>query len=153
MTTHKSSAVLAGIMPDLARAGVVLCRTSEFTNDDAIACGDTVQMVPVPKYAKILLIQIGHNTVEEGASGCMVGYGGDTTAFADTVLMTADQVSTYPSNLAGTPEMFGGFLHTFTADDTIDIAFPKISADATADTVQIDMAVYYKMTGSISDEE
>jgi hypothetical protein len=151
MTTHKSDAVNTGIMPDFARAGVVLCRTSEFTNDAAIACGDTIQMVPIPKYAKVLMIQLGFNTVEAGATACMVGYGGDTNAFADPVLMTADNVKIFPANVAN-QAAFTGFLHTFTADDTIDVAVPHAEGNVTADEAQINMAVWYKMTGTITDE-
>jgi hypothetical protein len=152
MTTHKSDAVTAGIMPDYAQAGVVLCRSSEFTNDAVVASGDTIQMVPIPKGAKVMMIQLGFNTVEEACTGCTVGYGGDVNAFADPVLMTADNIRCYPSNLAGTPEAFGGFLHTFTADDTIDIMIPTADGSMTADELQLNMAVWYKMTGVITDE-
>jgi hypothetical protein len=151
MTTHKSDAVNAGIMPDFAQVGVVLCRSSEFTNDAAIASGDTIQMVPIPKGAKVLMIQLGFNTVESQATGCMVGYGGDTNAFADPVLMTADNVKVFPGNV-GNQEAFTGFLHTFTADDTIDICIPTALGNVTADEAQLNMAVWYKMTGTITDE-
>jgi hypothetical protein len=151
MTTHKSDAVTAGIMPDWARAGVVLCRSSEFTNDAVVACGDTIQMVPIPKYAKLLMVQVGFNTVEAGATACMIGYGGDTDAIADPVYMTADNVKVFPANVAN-QAAFTGFLHTFTADDTIDVAIPHAANSITADEIQINMAVWYKMTGVITDE-
>jgi hypothetical protein len=151
MTIHKSAAVTAGIMPDHARAGVVFCRSAEYTSDAVIACGDTIQMVPIPKNAKVLMIQVAFNSVESTATGCMIGYGGDTNAFADPVAMTADNVKTFPAH-SGNQEAFVGFLHTFTADDTIDVAIPRATGDITAAYAQINMAVWYKMTGTIADE-
>ncbi len=149
MTTHKSNAVTAGIMPDWAQAGVVLCRSAEYTSAAAIACGDTIQMVPIPKGAKVLQIQVRYNTVEAGASGCSIGYGGSTAAFADGLDFTADNVKVFPG---GGGNAFAGFLHTFTADDTIDIAIPSAEGAITAGQAKIDMAVWYKMTGTITDE-
>lgn len=149
MTTHKSDAVTAGIMPDFAQAGVVLCRSCEYTSDAVIACGDTIQLVPVPKNSKVLMIQLAYNTVEAGATGCMLGYGGDTDAFNDGLDLTADNVKM----LMPAKASYAGFLHTFTADDTIDLALPSVAGDITAAQAKISCAVWYKMTGVLDDEE
>lgn len=152
MTTHKSDAVQAGIMPDFAQAGVVLCRSTEFvTSDDSIVSGDTIQMVPVPDDAKVLGVQVYYSALPAGVTGCDIGYGGDTDAFMATVPMTAANIkSAYLGQTAGFQNT-AGFLHTFTADDTIDIAIVK--APTKIPTSQhIYMSVWYKMTGSLSDE-
>lgn len=153
MTTHKSDAVQAGIMPDFAQAGVVLCRSAEFvTDDDSVVSGDTIQMVPIPKNAKILAIEVYYSDLPDGCTGTDIGYGGDGDAFLKTIPVTGDNFvrwpgSSYDNNAVGVDS----FLHTFTADDTIDVALT--SAPTKIPTGQkIYMAVYYKMVGSLSDE-
>lgn len=153
MTTHKSDAVQAGIMPDFAQAGVVLCRSAEFvTSDDSIVSGDTIQMVPVPDNSKVLGLSVYYSALPAGVTGCDIGYGGDTDAFMATVPMTAANIkAAYMGQTAGFQNV-AGFLHTFTADDTIDIAIVK--APTKIPTSQhIYMSVFYKMTGVLNDEE
>lgn len=152
MTIHKSDAVTAGIMPDHALAGVMLSRSAEFvTSDDSIVSGDTIQMVPIPKNAKILMIDLYYSDLPDGCTGTDVGYGGDGDAFLSTIPVTGANFvrwpgSGYDNNTAG------AYLHTFTADDTIDIALT--SAPTKIPTSQnIYMNVVYKMVGSIDDEE
>ena len=149
MTTHKSAAVLAGIKPDLARAGVVLCRSGYFyTADDEIVSGDTLQMVPIPKGALVLKVQLFHTACPADTTGCDIGYGGDADAFAAAVTFTAADWKVFPGNsLEGNP----GFRYIFTADDTVDIAFTTAATKMpTASGFQ--MNVWYKMTGTIEDE-
>ena len=150
MTTHRSDAVVAGIMPDFAQAGVVLCRSAEFTtSDDSLISGDTLQMVPIPNDAKVLKVQVYYSALPGGTTGCDIGYGGDPDAFAATVPFTAVNTKEFPPDTLMNDV---GFLHTFTADDTIDITFP--SAATKIPTSQcISMAVWYKMTGTLDDEE
>lgn len=152
MTTHKSTAVTKGIMPDFARAGVVLSRRAKFvSSDDSIVSGDTLQMVPVPKDAEILGVQVYYSALPAGFTGCDIGYGGDTDSFMATVPMTGSNIkSAYMGQTAGYQNV-AGFLHKFTADDTIDIAF--IKAPTKIETSQhINMTVWYKMIGSLEDE-
>ena len=153
MTTHKSDAVTAGIMPDLSTAGVVLCRSAEFvTSDDSVVSGDTIQMVPIPKNAKVLSVKVYYSDLPDGFTGADVGYGGDTDAFMTTIPVTGDNFQFWPGgSYDNDAAAVGVFLHTFTADDTIDIALgggpTKIPTSQ-----HIYMSVQYKMVGSISDE-
>lgn len=154
----KSDAVTAGIMPDFAQAGVVLCRSAEYvTSDDEIVSTDTIQMVPIPDGAKILRVEVYHSALPAGTTGTDVGYGGDKDAFMDGVDMTGANIRLWPS-LRGTGPTItsfratAGFLHTFTADDTIDITFNKLGTKIPT-SQHIKMTVWYKMTGVLSDEE
>jgi len=154
MATHKSDAVVAGIMPDFAQAGVVLCRSSQFvTADDEIVSGDTIQMVPIPKNAKVLKVDVYYSALPAGVTGCDVGYGGDPDAYLSTVPMTGDNMQSYPaSTYRNKAAAVSRFLETFTADDTIDILISK--APTKIPTSQaLYMAVWYKMVGVLSDEE
>lgn len=144
-------------MPDHARAGVVFCRSAEFTTaDDSIVSGDTLQLVPIPKNAKILRIDLYHDALPAGTTGCDLGYGGDPNAFMSSLTMTGSKFEVWPGQQqnAHTTVYFGntqGFLHTFTADDTIDLTFPTAATKIPTST-DINIAVWYKMTGTISDE-
>ena len=161
MTTHKSDAIDT-IMPDYLKAGVVMCRSAEFvTEDDSIVSGDTLQMVPIPKDAKVLRLDLYYSALPAGFTGEDIGYGGDPDAFIDALAMTGASLKTYPGCWVRSSWATGdvikirdnpvGLLHTFTADDTIDIAFQK--APTKIPTSQhIKMSVWYKMTGTISDE-
>ena len=153
MTTHKSEAVTAGIMPDFAQAGVVLCRSAEFvTSDDSIVSGDTIQMVPIPKNGKILSLDVYYSALPDGTTGCDIGYGGDPDAFMATVPMTGDNMQHWPgSSYDNNAAAIGVFLHTFTANDTIDIAIPTaVTKIPTSQAIY--MSVYYKMVGTLTDE-
>lgn len=162
MTIHQSDAVIAGIMPDFLTAGVVLCRSAEYvTADDSLVSADTLQMVPIPKGGKILRIDLYYSALPAGTTGNDIGYGGDPDAFIASLTMTGASLKTYPGCIVRSSLATGdiieirdnpdGFLHTFTADDTIDIAFMK--APTKIPTSQhIKMSVWYKMTGVLSDE-
>jgi hypothetical protein len=157
MTTHKSDAVQAGIMPDWAQAGVVLNRSTEYTvSDSSLVSGDTLQLIPVPKGAKILRIELFHNACPAGVTGSDLGYGGDTNAFFGSLTLTGEKFEIYPGQQqnAHTTVYFGktdGFLHTFTADDTIDLTFPSAPTHIVTNT-DFKISVWYKMTGTIADE-
>jgi hypothetical protein len=151
MTTHKSNAVLAGITPDYALAGVVLSRSCKFTPaDDSIVSGDTIQMIPVPKGAQILGIDIFYTALPAGTTGADIGYGGDTDAFMSTLPLTAQNIKHWPGNALDN-KTTAGLLHTFTAADTIDIALGSAATKIPTST-PIYMNVMYKMVGTIADE-
>ncbi len=146
MTTHTTSAVDAGIMPDFrVPAGVVLNRSVVFTTeDDSIVTGDVVQLLPVPKNARVLDVSISA-TLPAGTTGCDVGYGGDPDAFHDGADLVDGTVFDMGSGDVA------GFLHKFTADDTIDLTLNKAPTKIPTDTV-IYASVTYKMTDAIDDE-
>jgi len=142
--------------------GVVLCRSAEFVSeDDSIVSGDTLQMVPMPKGSKILKLEVYYSALPAGCTGTDIGYGGDPDAFIHTLPMTGQNVKAYPGCFIRTSHITGdiiglrdnpvGLLHTFTADDSIDIAFTKLNTKIPT-SQHIKMAVWYKMIGTIKDE-
>jgi len=156
MTTYKSDAVIAGLMPDYSRAGVVLARTGCYTttsDDDELESGDTLQMVPVPKNAQILDIHvtaklIGGTLAWTGASGCHIGDGASPSRFMDDASLDVLVMQTMAND--GKPAAIG---YTYDeGNDTIDI-FINSAATATPTGTSIMMTVYYKMAGSIKDED
>lgn len=153
MTIHKSNAVKAGIMPDSSLAGVVLTRSAKFvTADDSIVSADTLQMVPIPKNAEILRVEVYFSALPAGTTGCDIGYNGDADAFMAGVDMTAANIKIWPTGIADNAfRNTAGYLHTFTADDTIDIAFTKLATKIPT-SQHIKMLVAYRMIGAINDE-
>ena len=164
MTTYKSDAVTAGLMPDYSRAGVVLCRTGEHLITVDLATSDVVQMVPVPKGAQILNVQVFNDT----AGGKLemfsfdVGDAGDVDRFFDGVsfgyhdtgsALTMSRVLDM-GHIHGCLVGKAGFLYTYTGNDTIDIL---VTANSTATGGNsgwtVGMNVFYKMAGSIADED
>jgi len=154
MTIHKSEAVQAGIMPDYAQAGVVLCRSCDFeAADDNISSGDTLQMIPIPKNAKVLKIDLFYSTLPAGTTAVQMGWRAKPTGFGDTLDMTGVNQIFWPREIRNAPNFGGraGINHTFTADDTIDLAFDNMDTKLPTLT-KIVMNVWYKMTGTLEDE-
>ena len=156
MTIHKSDAVVSGLMPDDSRAGVVLCRTTEFaggSSDYNIITGDTLQMIPIPKNAKILRIDLYHGSATKTVDADL-GDGQDPDRYIVSIGMSSAQIRTWPQDTGSalpTGCSATGFLKTYATQDTIDLTFNTYSGSATK-TFAINMAVWYKMIGSISDE-
>ena len=155
MTTHKTDAVTSGLMPDYSRAGVVLARTGVITFDaqDEFISGDTIQLVPVPKNAQILDIHLcayvaGGTLDFTAATGCHVGDGSSPSRFMDDVSIGEDSVLTLIKD--GKPYAVG---YTYDeGNDTIDLALTS-AATVNQTNLVIKCTVYYKMAGSISDED
>jgi|GEM_PF-1743573 len=147
MATHTTDAVDAGIMPDFrVPAGVELNRHVIFTTaDDSIVSGDVIQLLPIPKNARVIDVSISANILA-GCTDCDVGYGGDANAFHDDIdLIAASVFNMSAGDVAG-------FLHKFTADDTIDLTLNKTGATKVPTSTIIYASVTYKMTDSIADE-
>jgi len=143
MTTYYSAAVLAGLMPDLALAGVVLCRSGSYTATAELATGAVIQMVPVPKGAKIIEI---NGTVVGAASGTSidVGDGGNDDRYIDG-FSQGSLGSIFSWSDDG---VYGGVGYTYSTADTIDV-----TAKATlASGAVLKINVLYKMTGTLADE-
>ena len=146
MTTYSSDAVNAGIMPDFrVPAGVVLTRHVLYTTaSDAIVSADVIRLLPIPKNARVIDVVISA-VLPAGCTGCDVGYGGDPDAFFDGL----DLLTTAVYNMSS--GAVAGFLHKFTADDTIDLTLNKAVTKIPTSTI-IYASVTYKMTDAINDE-
>jgi len=147
-------------MPDHARAGVVLNRTASYSpTTDVITSGDTIQMVPIPNNAKLLRVEMYHTAMQADITNIDVGWGGDVNGIFSDINPTAERFHTYPTGqpaLGATCTLTyyantAGFLHMFTADDTIDIYF--YTANTSMETNEnFQMSVWYKMCGTVADE-
>jgi hypothetical protein len=148
MATVYSDAATSGVMPDHALAGVVLCRSGNYTATADLAAGTVIQMVPIPKDAIILDIAVTlFNNACDGHIN--VGDGSSNNRFIDTCPMC---YHTY--RLVGQLDAAGlgvekNHQYKYTAQDTIDIV-TETSDLASGAILRLD--VYYKMAGSITDE-
>jgi hypothetical protein len=151
MTTYKSDAVNSGIMPDHAvPAGVVLSRSGEYTTtSDAIVSADTIQMVPMPKNAKVIDIKLYSGGGASVATGLELGDGDDTDRFFVNATFTGDHVYDFSSTCCNKGEACD---FVFTQDDTIDIYLSKAPTKVPTST-QFIVNVLYKMIGAIDDDD
>ncbi|MBW2178775.1 MAG: hypothetical protein JRG81_00140 [Deltaproteobacteria bacterium] len=141
---YQSDAVVAGIMPDHSLAGVVLCRTIEFTPGTELAIADSVQMCPVFDNMKILGIDLSYQAF--GASRTLnIGDGGN----ADRFFAALDVAAAAAKTMLADGDHVEGFNYEYTGEDTIDIV---LAGGVWPITVTLKMNVYYKMTGVIGDE-
>jgi hypothetical protein len=153
MTIYKSTAVNSGIMPDHAKAGVVLNRTASYSpTTDVITSGDTLQMVPIPKYAKLLRVELYHSLIQSEITNIDVGWGDDPDGIFANITPTLERFEIYPhGHLTAAFCNTAGYLHMFTEDDTIDIYFAKGNTSVETNS-NFQMSVWYKMCGTIADE-
>jgi len=145
MSVLKSDAVTAGIMPDFAQAGVLLCRTGSYEISTA-AAGATIQLVPVPKDAEIVDVMIRTEIPAAGSASVAtleIGDGSDNDRFFSLLTGSA----TKHTNLYGGSGNVG-FMKIYDTDETIDAYID--SAMGTGFTIYL--KAVYKMRGSISDE-
>lgn len=143
MAIYKTDAVKSDVKPDRSDAGVLLCRTGEYTADGAMAAANVIQMVPVPEGAKIVDIKIMADA--STAATLDVGDGNDTDRFFDGL----DGTSAVAAGLVADGAGIDAINYVYEADDTIDILVKTGSVD---DETEIKMVVFYIMTGSIADE-
>lgn len=143
--TVQSAAVKSGIRLEHRVPGMVICRTGDYTETVARDANSVVEMVPVPKGAQILDIQLYIS--DAGASRTAdVGDGGSAQRyFAALAVNTGplrkslkvDGVATYIAN------------YKYAEDDTIDV---KWLVDTLEVGQKIHMEVYYKMADTVADE-
>lgn len=149
MTVYSSAAVLSGIKADLAKAAVVLCRSGEITTGDefsieSMAIGDSIRMVPIPKGAMILDIQVAVDSAF-------------TSPGATFTIGDRGAVARYHAGLfipIATPRAYSNMIpfqrgRIYDSDSTIDLG-PLSSNNDSGHTIRVH--VFYKMTGTIVDE-
>lgn len=143
MSTYKSGAVNAGIMPDIALAGVVLNRDEKYTASTALVAGSVVEMVPIPKGAKIIGLDLAWSAF--GLARTLdVGIGGEADKFFDG--LDVEAAGNAALLVDGEPDSVG---YIFTENDTIDVT---VLGDTWPVDAWVFLAVTYKMTGTIADE-
>jgi hypothetical protein len=146
MTTYQSAAVISGVMPDYARAGGVLNRYGTYTPAAALAEGSTIEMVPIPKNARIIQINIllaSHDCI----GTYDVGDGDDGDRFMDGIAaVTGGAAQVFDLFADGST---AGINYKYTSQDTIDIVVKESLLSA---KTRLDMTVQYTMCGTIADE-
>ena len=144
MSTLYSDAVTSGIMPDYARVGGVISRTASYTAAAAVAVDDVIQMIPIPKDAKILDMKLGIASASK-FSTLDVGDASDVDRFFDGI----------PTGMVdNTFSLFGdgttnGMNYRYTTQDTIDIT---VLDSQLAIGTRLDLSVQYTIAGTIRDE-
>ena len=147
MATRQSTAVISGIMPDFTLPGLVLCRSARFT-DKIVGSGETIEMIPIPKGAKIVNMNFAiDDATAVNATGTEVGDGGSNGRFFNAI----DISSVGAHNLAG-EGVPGAIGYEYPADDTIDLVINDMRKDAATGANWI-LNVFYKMAGSLDDED
>lgn len=157
MATIKSSAVLSGNAPDRMNGQVqVVWGHWDFTTDGGGAINDVIQMVPIPKGARIIDILVEWPATFDGAATFDVGDGDNDDRFMAAIsnATNAGRLSLFGgfSNAAEIDEAINasGLGYLYTADDTIDITCEG-GAAATGD--YFDMCVLYTVEGGFNDDE
>jgi len=156
MATYKTEAVLSGNCPD-RQDGSINASWGHWSYDDegGGAINDIIQMVNIPKGARIIDIMVEWPATFAGSSTFDVGDGDDDDRFMAAIANATN---------AGRLSLFGGFSnaaeideainasglgYTYTAADTIDITVEGAAA-ATGDIFI--MCVLYTVEGGFDDE-
>lgn len=145
MTTVRSDAVTAGIMPNLMKAGGILNRIADYTVvTSALANGTTIEMVPIPKDAKIVDMKL---SVRSATDACTldVGDASDRDRFFDGVGCGLVNVA-FSQFGDGTSN---GINYRYTSQDTIDV---HVLTTTMAVGTEVNLNVSYVMVGTIRDE-
>ncbi|MDD5006833.1 MAG: hypothetical protein PHC68_00355 [Syntrophorhabdaceae bacterium] len=149
--TVKTEQVLSGVAPDRAN-GQVQCAWGHFTyaDDGAVAAAEVMQMVQIPKNARIIDILLSWSAL---AITIGVGDGSDTTGWYSALDLTN----------AGQCSLFGGVANNAEIDEGPNNYQPGKVYSAAADTIDVipsgaigatftlDMCVMYDVRGGFSD--
>lgn len=114
MATYDSAKVASGVVPRLTNnlTGVF----AEYTSTAALQAGDVIRMIKVPPRAVVVDMVLSSTDMDSGTTVVLdVGDGGDTDRFIDGATVAQDGASVQKLNTGG------GFLYTYTEEDTIDV--------------------------------
>jgi hypothetical protein len=136
MTTVSSPAVLSGIMAARLKAGSALSRSTKYTAESALAANDIIEMIKVPKGARIMRIDYKFSAFGAGRT-LDIGISTDVDKYVD-----GDDVSAAGSDSVILDEILS-------ADTTIQA---KVLGDTMPADATLSMHVYYKMADAIADE-
>jgi hypothetical protein len=141
--TIQSTAVLSGLKPDDRIPGALLCRTGIHSVVSAGDANSVIQLVPIPKGARIIDI---HVYIADAGAGrtCDIGDGGSTARFFADLAVNAGPLrkSLKINGVTVAP-------YEYTADDTIDVLWKVDTLEAGQ---RVMMNVFYTMGDVIADE-
>ena len=132
MATLVANKAASGIQPRAIHAGVNSIISVYSATADASA-GDVIQMVKVPKGAKVHSVSIsGHAGAE--SQGLSVGDGNSATRYQGTTSASAASVISHNT---------AGLGYEYTADDTIDVTVDDLTSASIMGAIT--MVVQYSM--------
>lgn len=137
MTTYSNARVASGISPRSNQQGLTSVTATQ-TVSTALTTGDVIEMVKVPRGAKVLDVILTSEDLDTGTTATIVldvGDGGDTDRWIDGAT-TGQAGGTTRMNVAT------GLDHSYTADDTIDVLVQAGPATG-ATGVKITLTVLY----------
>lgn len=144
MSIVQSNAVISGVTPNDIKIGGVLNRIGEYTVATALSTDDVVQMVPIPKDARIVDMKLGIASASK-YSTLDVGDGSDVDRYFDGIPtgMVNNTFSLFGDGMSN------GMNYTYTSQDTIDIT---VLTSQLGVGTKLDLHVQYIMVGTIKDE-
>ena len=126
MATNQGSRAKSGTQARLVHAGT-WTEYSEYTASATLAAGDIIQMVKVPKGARLVDLAVAWNRLAAASTGSAVilnvGDGVDNDRY-----MT--QLSASSTSIQRGIQRFDGMGYEYTADDTIDIVMEDLGTSA-----------------------
>jgi len=134
MATLTSNAA-AGSAPTKAIHAGVQAATEDYTVSTTLATGDIIQMVKVPKGARIIGGHVAFNLTGTPNLPFSLGDGGDADRF-----MTSTTVNSTAAFQAFNSSVMD---HDYTDDDTIDLTVGTVTAAPTGGTITV--TVLYQM--------
>jgi hypothetical protein len=113
----------------------VVARSALFTKTAAESAGDVIQMVPIPRGAQILELNLTFG-LGGGATTINVGDGNSTGRFAASM----------STNVATVQRATAGLGYSYSADDTIDIVIGTATSASAVGTYRL--TVFYAFDGA-----
>lgn len=145
MATLRTAKVAAGVQPRAGHEGV-LAVSATYTLAAALALNDVIEMVKVPKGAKILNMHLASDDLDTGSAAIILAVGDGTTVdrfIKGSTVAQAGGVARLGDGVTAAL-MSGAFGYTYTVDDTIDVKVT--TAPATGTTAgDIVLTVFYMM--------
>lgn len=127
MATFKGSKATSGVQAKALHAGPVEVM-SQYTGSATLSAGDVIEMVKVPKGARVLSYTVSTEMDDSSVStGILnIGDGIDDDRYFSGTVTDGTAVSTM---------LHGGFGYEYSAEDTVDITVDGVGNDAAASAV------------------
>lgn len=157
MATIRTESVISGVAPDRTDGSVnAVWGEWSYNDEGGGAINDVIQMVPIPKNAKIIDILVEWSDGFAGSSTFDVGDGDDDNRFYDAVDNSTNdgRISLAGGTKGGSAIQEGpltsmsGYGYVYTSADTIDIT---VEGAAAAAGDAFTMCVLYTVEGGFDD--
>lgn len=147
MGTFTGSRAKSGVSTRFLHEGAII-EYSEYTATATLSAGDVIEMVKVPKGARLADLVVMHNALMAASTGSAailtVGDGVITNRYMD-------EISASTSGVQRGIQVNSGVGYEYTADDTIDIKYTDAGTSAVATSAAVfRMIATYFVDGSSS---